>query len=310
VQITQGICFELRKRWIASMSENETITLQDGRTLGYAEYGDHKGKPVIYFHGWPSSRLQSKLADKKAKRKHVRLIAVDRPGFGLSTYQEGRTMLDWPDDVATLADALHIKKFAVLGVSGGGPYAAAVAYKIPNRLTKVGIAVGLGPTWIPGSLDGISLTARFEWGNYARYPWLRFLAGFYYFIAARYLPLLFYANGFLTRSKADKQASYQLVRDHKKHAFVNHKETFRQGRKGPTLDLYLYTKDWGFDLQDITANVYLYYGDADKNVSLNMGKYYHEQISKSTLTIYPNEGHLSAITHQEEMLEQLSRELG
>jgi pimeloyl-ACP methyl ester carboxylesterase len=187
------------------MSESETITLPDGRTLGYAEYGDPKGRPVIYFHGWPSSRLQSKLANTKAKWQHVRLIAVDRPGFGLSTYQEGRTILDWPDDVAVLADALMIKKFAVLGVSGGGPYVAAAAYKIPDRLTKASIAVGLAPTWIPGNLDGISRTAKFEWGNYHHYPRLRYAASLYYFIAARYLPVLFYANGFITRSKADKK---------------------------------------------------------------------------------------------------------
>lgn len=87
---------------------------------------------------------------------------------------------------------------------------------------------------------------------------------------------------------------------------MNHKETFRQGLKGPMLDLDLYTKDWGFDLKDIKADVYLYYGDADKNVSLNMGKYYYELIPNSSLTVYSNEGHLSAITHQEEMLEELA----
>ena len=284
---------------------SQTITLLDGRTLGFAEYGDPKGKPIFFFHGWPSSRLQPKIVHEAAKKTHVRLISLDRPGYGLSTYKKDRTILDWVGDVTELANYLKIKKFAVDGVSGGGPYAAAVAYKIPQRLTNVAIVVGLGPTWVPGILEGMSLNAKLGWGNYAKYPWLRFLAGLYYYITAKYLPLVFLGGVFLTRSKADKETAYQWMIQSRKNFLVNNKEIFRQGLFGPMLDLYLYTKDWKFNLKDIRAKVYLFYGDADRNVSLAMGKYYHKHIPKSTLTIYANEGHLSAITHVEEIFKTL-----
>src|SRR3990170_989632 len=94
------------------MSDQEKqIHLNDGRKLGFAQYGDLKGKPVFYFHGWPASRLSAKIYDDLAKKLYVRIISPDRPGFGLSDYKKDRTLLDWPDDVLALADFLKIKKF-------------------------------------------------------------------------------------------------------------------------------------------------------------------------------------------------------
>jgi pimeloyl-ACP methyl ester carboxylesterase len=86
----------------------------------------------------------------------VRLIAVDRPGYGMSDAKRGRTLLDWPDDVIELADALSLEKFAVMGVSGGGPYGLSCAFKIPERLTKTVIVGGMGPAIAPGSNEGAS----------------------------------------------------------------------------------------------------------------------------------------------------------
>jgi pimeloyl-ACP methyl ester carboxylesterase len=123
-----------------------TTTLPDGRTLSYAQYGDLNGKPIFFFHGTPSSRLFRHPDDSLTKSLGVRLITIDRPGFGLSDFQPGRQLLDWPDDVAALADDINIQTFAVAGISGGGPYAAACAYKIPHRLTMAGIISGVGPT--------------------------------------------------------------------------------------------------------------------------------------------------------------------
>lgn len=130
------------------MKTTNFITLSDGRRLYYAEHGDSKGKPLFFFHGWPGSRLRSSFYDSIAKKLHIRIISPDRPGYGLSDYQENRTLLDYPDDIVELADALRIKKFAVVGVSGGGPYTAVCAYKIPERITKAGIVVGAAPMYM------------------------------------------------------------------------------------------------------------------------------------------------------------------
>src|SRR5512140_2188131 len=101
----------------------QNITLPDGRKLAYAEYGDPDGKPVIYCHGNPGSRLDPKMLDLQLLRKfHVRIIAPDRPGMGGSDFLPGRKISDWPADVTALADGLHLDRFAILGISGGGPY--------------------------------------------------------------------------------------------------------------------------------------------------------------------------------------------
>jgi pimeloyl-ACP methyl ester carboxylesterase len=101
--------------------EIRTLRLKDGRKLAYAEYGDPSGRPVFYFHGFPSCHLEISLADETAKRLGVRLIALDRPGFGLSGFQRRREIDDWPDDVKEAAEQIGIRRFAALGVSGGGP---------------------------------------------------------------------------------------------------------------------------------------------------------------------------------------------
>ena len=97
---------------MATDRTNQTIKLRDGRSLGYAEYGNPEGKPVFYFHGFLSSRLDWPLFDTDAiaVRLGAHIIAADRPGYGLSDFKPGRQLLDWPDDVIELADALQIDR--------------------------------------------------------------------------------------------------------------------------------------------------------------------------------------------------------
>jgi len=131
---------------MATDKTNQTIKLKDGRSLGYAEYGNPEGKPVFYFHGFPGSRLDWPFsdADDSAAQLNTRIVAVDRPGMGLSDFKRGREILDWPDDVIELADALQVDHFAVQGISGGGPYACACAFKISERLTTTAVSLWNG----------------------------------------------------------------------------------------------------------------------------------------------------------------------
>ncbi len=87
----------------------------DGRQLGYAQYGQPDGAPIVYFHGHPGSRLEARLAHEAAAGSGFRVIALDRPGYGLSDFQPGRAIADWPADVAEAADALGIGRFSVAG---------------------------------------------------------------------------------------------------------------------------------------------------------------------------------------------------
>ncbi|MBU1879209.1 MAG: alpha/beta hydrolase, partial [Chloroflexi bacterium] len=123
---------------------DDCILLPDGRRLSYAEYGDPAGAPVFLFRGTPSSRLACHPDDTIATDLGARVIVTERPGFGRSDFQPGRTLLDWPADVVALADALGLDRFAIVGTSGGGPHAAACAYRIPQRLTLAAIVSGVG----------------------------------------------------------------------------------------------------------------------------------------------------------------------
>lgn len=126
-----------------------TSRLADGRELGYAEYGDPAGKPVFYFHGWPSSRLEAWGYHAAGVRLGARIIGVDRPGIGLSSYVRGYTIARWPGDVAALADSLGIERFAVVAISSGAPYSYACARFIPEQLTGAAVVSGVGPLDIP-----------------------------------------------------------------------------------------------------------------------------------------------------------------
>ncbi len=282
---------------------SQMIKLRDGRVFGFAEYGDPKGKPLFYFHGWPASRLGAEKYHAFAKKLHVRIISPDRPGYGLSDYQKNRTLLDWPDDVVALADHLKTKKFAVMGVSGGGPYAAVCAYKIPQRITRIGIVVGLSPIYSREAFDGMMWMAKIGWANYGTYPFVRTIAAMMQYMNARF-GLSLGLHRFFFGAKSDRKIySDERIRQATKMSF---REAFRRGYKGPELDLKLYTTDWGFKLNDIQAKVYLWYGKDDQNATFAMGKYYQSHILKSTLIVYPNEGHLISISHAEEILKALT----
>lgn len=142
--------------------EANLFTMSSGRALAYFEWGDDAGYPVLYFHGTPSSRLEGAFADGAAKRAGFRLIAVDRPGFGRSTFQHGRRFHDWPADVCALADALGLDEFGVVGHSGAGPHLFACGAVIaPARLKFIGALGPWGPLVTSEISGSLNLADRF-----------------------------------------------------------------------------------------------------------------------------------------------------
>jgi pimeloyl-ACP methyl ester carboxylesterase len=137
-----------------------TLQLRDNRTLGYTVFlpsgasGGSISDTLFYFG---SSRWEARILAGHAQQAGIRLIGTDRPGMGGSDFQKGRRLLDWPADVIELADGLRIDRFAVVGVSGGGPFALACAHAIPKRLTACGVVSSVGPVRL-----------RF----YQHFPWL------------------------------------------------------------------------------------------------------------------------------------------
>jgi pimeloyl-ACP methyl ester carboxylesterase len=279
-------------------SSNKTITLSDQRRLGYAEYGCPDGRPLFFFHGWPGSRLRAKVYHEIAEALHIRLIAIDRPGFGSSDPRKNRTLLDWPADLLELADCLNLAQFAIMGISGGGPYAAACAYKIPERLTKVGIVAAPAPVYLPGMLDGLPFVYKLGWLAYAKVPIAAYLSSALHRFAANHAPTLL-------ASKYRSESDLQVYAKHHHDLLLSNRECFRQGARPPAWDILINTRNWGFDLGDIRAKVYLWYGETDKAVPPAMGAYFANQIKESEMTLYPHEGHLISITHAQEILTML-----
>lgn len=141
------------------------LRLAGGRRLGYAELGDAEGIPVVWCHGGLSSRLDALPAEPAARALGVRLIAPDRPGIGSSDRVPGRTLLDWPADVSELATALGIDRFAVLGWSLGGPFAAACAFALSDRVTTLGLVAPCLPSDWDGMAAGLNGIDRVSYGR-------------------------------------------------------------------------------------------------------------------------------------------------
>src|SRR5262245_19165426 len=121
------------------------IEVPGERKVAVESYGDPQGSPVFFFHGWPSSRFQGQLGDAAARDLGIRWLAVDRPGVGNSDLHIGRSLAEWPAVIAALADYFEAPTFRVFGVSGGGPYALACAWGLPDRVLSAAVVSGAPP---------------------------------------------------------------------------------------------------------------------------------------------------------------------
>src|SRR5438105_813270 len=131
------------------------ITLDDGRRLGFAEFGPARGRAVFWLHGTPGARRQiPEEARVVAEELGVRIIGLDRPGVGASSPFLYSSFLDFTVDVAEVADRLGVDRFAMIGLSGGGPYVLACAYAMPDRVTAAGVLGGVAPTKGDDALGG------------------------------------------------------------------------------------------------------------------------------------------------------------
>ena len=152
--------------------DDHVARLQDGRIIGYAQYGDPNGFPVVNAHGGLACRLDVKAAAPIADQAGIRLISPDRPGIGLSDPLPGRTILDWAHDIGELANQIDVDRFAVMGWSMGGQYAAAVGRALGYRVTRVAIIAVALPLTDPGVYEELPMMDRAYTRMSQRVPWL------------------------------------------------------------------------------------------------------------------------------------------
>lgn len=151
-----------------------TITLKDGRTVGYAEYGAAAGVPLFSFHGTPGSRIVSQVYDRAATAAGLRIIAPERPGYGLSSRAPDRHIEDYPAEIAEIANHFGFERFVVVGSSGGAIYAASCAALLLDRVIAAGLVSSMMPLIVPGMMTGMALPNQIFFGL-AR--WLPGVAG-------------------------------------------------------------------------------------------------------------------------------------
>lgn len=281
------------------------LQLCDGRRVDVLEVGDRDGFPIFHFHGNGTSALEVLLVEAVAQRHGIRLIGLSRPGIGGSDARPGYRLLDWPDDVAEVADQLGIERFAVEGLSGGGPYALACASKIAPRLTGCGlISTATG-----------SFASQFAPPSMRAALWL-----------LTHQPRLMQALlrlGATFQGSDEASIEKRLLRNRKRLGTADHQlldipqirtsfaraiaDGSRQGADTPAKDGLIFVGPWGFRPEEISfEKVYLWQGEQDRVMSAVAARRLSQALPHCTATFYPEEGHLSTfVNHVQEIWKAL-----
>jgi pimeloyl-ACP methyl ester carboxylesterase len=277
------------------------ITLSDHRSLAYSDTGDPSGSPILYMHGLPSCRL-SHPDEELSRALGVRVITPDRPGFGRSDPRPGRSLLDWADDAAELADALSLDRFAVVGVSGGGPPALACAHALGGRVTAAAVLGGSGPITAPGAMEGMAIERR---------------AGYW---LARNTPGLFrQVVGWRGDPRRDPEAFHHSFTRHnpasdqailsrpgvKQRTMASYAEATRQGLDAFVWEVQLVARDWGFELSDIEVPTWIWHGAEDNSTPVGMARAMARSIPGAELRIVEGIGHMLAAAHWDDVARAL-----
>jgi pimeloyl-ACP methyl ester carboxylesterase len=276
--------------------KNNVHQLPDKRKLGYALYGPDDGEPVFYFHGTPSSRLEpliinayDKNIDELIQQFHLRLIAVDRPGMGLSDFNPLGDFYSFSRDVYDLAVYLRVSTAKVLCWSGGGPFALAMAFYFRKLIKGVYIIAGFTQSFVDKNI------------------FKHMHANKYYFMAAKKFPWLL--RTFMNRAGKKTvrkpfpkflsglpSVDYKLLADAKKikhFTRVTLHEACRQGSRGLVYEAALYFKSTGYHLANITQPIHFWWGNLDRSIIVAHPHALEKLAQEAVIHYKENEGHLS-----------------
>lgn len=290
-------------------ARDSSIRLSDGRALAYAEWGDLDGRPVLYFHGMPASRLF--IPDPGAAAdEHVRVIAADRPGMGRSDPQPGHVVADWPADVIALADALGLERFGVIGWSAGTPYAFACAALIPERLTAASATTSAAamryliaddPALRDSLLDDDdrSIFEALPQGRDAAEELATTLA-------AGFVEWLTEHPEQLVDSEGDPGDEAFLEDPAERESFVDSiREAVRQGAAAFAPQYVAQIAPWGFRLEDITIPVHVWAGANDRITPPERMRLVADKIKYAEFTVWEDVGHVGITKYFRNVLREL-----
>lgn len=281
------------------------IAVGEGRQISFAEFGNPQGRAVFWLHGTPGARRQIPTEARTfAARKNIRLIGIDRPGIGSSTPYQYENVLGFTDDLRTVADTLGINRFAVIGLSGGGPYTLAAAAAMPDRVVMAAVLGGVAP--LIGE-DGIS-SGLMELAKIVRpvievadTP-IRWVAGSLMKLIA---PFGSPALDLYARISPDGDRNL-LSRPEFKAMFLDDLlNGSRRQLAAPFADIVVFARDWGFRLEDITVPVRWWHGDADHIVPYAHGQHAVARIADAEMYTLPGESHLAGLGVPEDILTKI-----
>lgn len=275
----------------SELPEVRTIQIPGGRALAFAEWGRPDGFPVLYLHGTPSSRLEHWPAGASLARLGARLVTFDRPGYGHSEPLPGRTLLDVAADVERLADHLGLDRFALSGMSGGGPFVLATAYALGDRVERAAISCGLGPLDRPGALEGMT-PSQVEELEIARHHPERLGDFLESLDVGASMP-------------AEELTAFGSIPGLAEVMLPSVSEATRQGSAGVIADDLAVVRSWGFALEDVRVPLWLWHGDHDKLAPLHHSCYVAGQVRSAQLKVCAGEGHIAMFRHQEQVFRVL-----
>ncbi|MBL8542081.1 MAG: alpha/beta hydrolase [Betaproteobacteria bacterium] len=273
-------------------SPDGRLRLPGGQMLAWSEYGARRGVAVLYHHGWPGSRLEADFADAAATALNLRIIAPDRPGYGASTQCPSRTFNDWAANAAHLLDHLGVDRCAVVGVSGGAPFALSCAAAMPARVAHVCVVSAMGPLAGSNGLRDFDPVRRLALRLARRRS--RLMRGL---LQRAVGPLLAqHAERFvaaLARGCAPADRATLAQPAVQARIAASFREGLAASAAGAARDLELYAAPWDIPLAGIQASVDLWHGDLDGIVPPALARRLAEELPTATARFIPGEGHYS-----------------
>lgn len=276
--------------------------LEDGRSLGWAEYGHPDGDPVLWFHGTPGARTQvPPRINEAALQRGFRVVTVERPGTGVSTDHRYRRIAEFGPDIEAVVDDLGFDRFAVVGLSGGGPYTLAVAHHLPDRVVAGTLLGGLGPTRGPDAVWSYTRALRFVAPAFEliRSPVGAALAGVIDALAPvadpafnAYVALLGFADKPVLRDPQFKAMFLQDLLDAHQLRSVAH-------------DMALFARHWGFALDEVRPPVVVWQGLNDTIVPPSHGHHQASRLPRGELHVRSGEGHFAGFADVTTVLDRL-----
>lgn len=287
------------------MSSNDaTFILPDGRKLGFIEYGDPHGFPIFAFHGTPGSRIWFKEDDDTSKAMGVRLVAVDRPGFGNSDQKQGRTFIEFADDVLELSKHLNLDRFSVMGVSGGGAYAAACSYKYPDHIHKAGLISTVDQFENGKTPKEMALANRITFYLARRWPWpLKYFLKQQKSIIDKQPKKYVESFSKHTKHLCDSDRGIMVMEDTAQVMLIHMKEAFKNGIDSVVQEMKMFGQEWGFDCTQITTPVELWHGTHDTLAPIKLGRSLARKIPNCHENYVEGKGHF--LTEEEDIWKQI-----